>query len=144
MTEYADSGFLFHGGEFTGPIVMRYSEHYDKAPDSRCYVTNLGGSVLTATASQANAYLLTIVEALYDRGALDMATAERLAYLSGSVLSDRQTVACPSCGGSGQVGPVYDPETCGSCRGEGTVTDTPSMSRDEYDAFMVDTQNEEV
>lgn len=117
-----DSAFLFIGGNYTGPLAMRYSVHYDTGERARPYVTNLSETAtLTATAAQANEYLLTIAEALYDRGDLDMATAERLSYLSGAVLSDRQTIPCPSCNGSGQVGRADDPESCGGCRGTGTV-----------------------
>ena len=133
--------FLYTGGQHTGALAMRRSSVRETP---KPYTTDLGGiASLSMNAEHANAYLLSIVEALYDNGDLAMATAERLTYLAQAVLADNEQVPCPSCNGSGQTGAPWDPESCTGCRGTGSIHPQAIMTRDEYDAFIADTQTEE-
>lgn len=52
-----------------------------------------------------------------------------------------KTHRCISCGGSGQVGAPWDPESCGTCRGTGYSLD-PGMTKDEYDQYVADVLTE--
>ena len=115
--------------------------------------------------------ILVLTTLLYDHDQISMKTAERVAFLCQSVLADsiprcdicgeteeaslmdwngetgnhyecEGASKCGSCGGSGQVGAPWDPESCGACRGTG-YSDQPVMTKDEYDAYVADVLTEE-
>ena len=109
-------------------------------PGSWDYEIRLGTSGhIFINAAPLETTCLGILTALYDNNHLSMETAERVAFLCQSALADNK---CPSCGGSGQVGAPWDPESCGACRGTG-YSDQPEMTKDEYDAYVADVLTEE-
>jgi hypothetical protein len=144
IMDISQTPFLYQGGRYTGPLEMTYSVHHDTGTGPRPFITSLGqGTILTANAEQVNAYLVSIVEALYGQDALTMETAELLVNRGNAVLVDNEPIKCPTCNGAGHVGAPWDLESCGSCRGTGMVNPREVMSKDEYDSLVADVFTEE-
>lgn len=134
-----DSPFLYMGGQHTGPLSMRYSQHFDNGDNPRPFVTDFGkgGFLISMNADNANAYLISIVEALYGQDALTMETAELLVNRGNAVLVDTETIKCPTCNGYGQTGAPWDPQSCTSCRGTGMVS-AADVDHDGWTAIEID------
>jgi hypothetical protein len=134
MTDTPDArGFMLDGGSFITALTVTYRP--EAHAGRKVAILNNEGDTILLPVPMALTLLIDLTNALYDNGALDMPTAERLETLARSVLADRE--ACGACGGSGQVGSPADPESCNTCRGTGRMQQ-PVMTREEYDAFLTD------
>lgn len=134
--------FQYRGGRYIERVTVNVND-LKRFPTLEAYRIDLDGESLSMDADAAAALAVALIEALYGRNELPMDVAETLVNRGNAVLVDAEPIKCPSCNGYGQVGAPWDPETCGSCRGEGTVMARDLMTRDEYEALMADTQTEE-
>jgi hypothetical protein len=138
---YENDGFILHGGAFLKSLTITYRNETSLVGNRKVQITTDNGDSLSMPVPMATTLVIDLVTALYDNGTLSMEAAERLSFLCQSVLADRQD-RCDYCGGSGQVGAPYDPQSCNACRGTGR-SEVPQMTKDEYDALVADTMTEE-
>ena len=87
MTTYnpGEHGYLYRGGSFLtdAPTIIN-----DTTREREISIDLGRQGVLSFTYEAANPLLVAIVERMFDADAIDMATAERLSYLSNIVLRD--------------------------------------------------------
>lgn len=79
--------FQYRGGRYIERITVNVNDT-EKYPTMQPYRIDLGNESLSMDATDASALAVALIEALYDRGELDMTAAERLNYLSHVVLQD--------------------------------------------------------
>jgi hypothetical protein len=135
---YENDGFILHGGAFLKSLSVTYRDDTALVSTRKVSITTNHGDSLSMPVPMALTLVVDLVTALYDNGTLDMATAERVAYLCQSVLAD--VPKCGSCGGSGQVGSPFDPESCNTCRGTGRLPAdvADAMTREQFEAALDD------
>lgn len=107
------------------------------------YTLELGGAgSIVITTADLNTLLLAITTTLYDNDHLSMDTAERVAYLTGTILADPR---CDHCGVREQDSPLeWDGDTGNHVACQQQADDQPIPHADDYaDEMILGEQYEE-
>lgn len=86
------SGFLYQPGQLFRTITLGDPQHQTDKSSIRILLDN-STTTLVLTPELANTLMVLLAQRLYDDGAMDMAAADKVSYLSTAALMDRAEYA---------------------------------------------------